>query len=180
MFPIALVAVAAVAGAGLAGLTRYAQSAEAPGKNRIIESQHSAPKSSKPTDEDTSPSVEKSEPVMVAVRKGDSFLLEEGTPATSHETRFIDSLNQSFKKVGYTDVRALKFDVEDQIATLDLNAAVLDGMGSEGEADFIKVLQVVLGQFEGIKGFKLRVDGKVLDTLGHLDLDDPISITKSY
>lgn len=172
ILPIVLISVAAVAGAGLVGLTQYARSTQAPGQQPLTQPAHSE-SHSKPTAQTTIQEPQ-GEAVMIAVRSGEGYKLVKGQPASSEKKVYLEALNQSFKKDGFTDVRALQVEIEEDTATIDLNAAVLDGLGSEGEADFVKLLQTVISQFEEIKTFRLRVDGRVLDSLGHLDLDDPI------
>jgi len=174
---IILISVAAAAGAGLVGLTQYARSSQAPGQ-RVVAPPAAAQNILKTNQPTESIQETKGEAVMIAVRSGQSYKLVQGQPVSSAKKVYEEALNQSFKKDGLAEVRALQVEIEEGTATIDLNAAVLDGLGSEGEADFVRLLQTVVSQFKDIKTFRIRVDGRVLDSLGHLDLDDPIKSVK--
>ena len=73
------------------------------------------------------------------------------------------------------DTRLLGFKVKKGLATVDLSREFRDNFsgGSEAEGLTIGAILRTLAQFPEIKRVLFLVEGKPLDTLGHLDLSGP-------
>ena len=71
--------------------------------------------------------------------------------------------------------RLLSLKVKDGLATVDLSREFSDNFsgGAEDEALCISSILRTLSQFPEIKKVLFEVEGKPLDTLGHLELDGP-------
>ena len=78
---------------------------------------------------------------------------------------------------GLPDVRCLGVQVKDNVALIEFTKELQDGVGSMQEGEFVKMLQVGFGQFPDVKKFQILIDGKPIDSLGHLDLSEPISVS---
>lgn len=91
----------------------------------------------------------------------------------------LAACDEVVKNANLSGVRLVGLELTtDHTAFLDFNPALEDGMGSMEEGLFIKGLQLALGQFPKVSTFRLRVEGKELDTLGHLELTDPIKVIR--
>lgn len=89
------------------------------------------------------------------------------------------SLAETMKSLGYGDVRVLNVDVERGSAMVDVNAALTsEGFSSTSEAALVEALARTLGQFGEVKRFQLRIDGQIVDSLGHLELSEPIQVIR--
>lgn len=75
--------------------------------------------------------------------------------------------------------RLLGFEVEGDLATVNLSREFRDNFagGSEEEGLTIGAILRTLGQFPNIKRVVFLVEGKPLETLGHLDLSGPQDVT---
>lgn len=74
--------------------------------------------------------------------------------------------------------RLLGFKVENGLATVNLSKEFRDNFagGSDAEALTIGSILRTLSQFSEIKKVQIEVEGKPLDTLGHLDLSGPLDV----
>jgi germination protein M len=75
--------------------------------------------------------------------------------------------------------RLLSLEVKGDLAIVNLSREFRDNFtgGSEEEALTIGAILKTLGQFPQIKRVLFKVEGKPLDTLGHLDLSGPQDVT---
>jgi hypothetical protein len=86
---------------------------------------------------------------------------------------------ETFHAMGVKDGRALGIELKDGAATIDINDGVLGhGYGSMEEGQLIKALQLSLGQFSDVSTFQMRNSGQIVDSLGHLELSDPIKVIR--
>jgi hypothetical protein len=87
-------------------------------------------------------------------------------------------VSETFKAFGIAEGRALKCEVKDKVAIIDVNAALVEhGFGSMEEGNLVKALQLALGQFPDVERFQLLQEGQPIE-LGHLDLSEPIVVTR--
>lgn len=86
--------------------------------------------------------------------------------------------NETLKDLKIDKARAIGVDVHGRNALIDFNPEIEKGYGSTEEGELIKALSTALGQFPEIDTFQIVVDGKPLDTLGELDLSDPIAVIR--
>lgn len=68
--------------------------------------------------------------------------------------------------------------VDSDLATINFSKEFVDGFagGSEDESLLIKAIVKTVGQFNNINKIMLKADGKPVNTLGHLDITEPIVI----
>jgi hypothetical protein len=97
----------------------------------------------------------------------------EGVDAKAH------LVTETFKALGIPEGRALKCEVKDKVAIIDVNAAFVEhGYGSTEEGNVVKALQLALGQYPDVERFQLLQEGQPIE-LGHLDLSQPIVVTRA-
>jgi spore germination protein GerM len=75
--------------------------------------------------------------------------------------------------------KLLSLKVADGLATVDFSKEFRDKFsgGSEAEGMTVDAILRTLGQFPEVKQVQLLVEGKPLDTLGHLDLSKPLDVS---
>jgi spore germination protein GerM len=74
--------------------------------------------------------------------------------------------------------RLLGLTVENGLATVDLSREFQDNFvgGSQGEALVVGTILRTLGQFPEVRRIRILVEGKPIDSLGHLDLSGPLDV----
>lgn len=87
-------------------------------------------------------------------------------------------VNDTLVSLQIEGAKALGMEVTRHNAMIDFNPAIQKGYGTIEEGNLIKALQMALGQFPDIKSFQLRIDGKVVDTLGNIDLTTPVDVIR--
>jgi len=177
-FPITLVAFGLLAGLGLAGIATYVQSAPGSKRNPIV---NTPVPSQRPTNgapdaiKDPSPQVE--QVVVQGIKPTETGYELSGSVKVSAKEPELGAVNAMLQSLGYKEFNFVDFQIDDEgAATLDVSSGIRDGFSSGEEADFVKALQVCLGQFPKVKSVILKVDGEKLDTLGHLELSEPILV----
>ena len=85
-------------------------------------------------------------------------------------------LNQAVKEAGFESVRVIGLEVDNHIATVDMNPGIIDTLGSSGEGELIETLKLALRKDKRVKHFQIRIDGELQKTLGHTDLSSPVSV----
>lgn len=154
-FPWSLIAVAAVAGAALAGVASYVAAnngSEIPNQERIYPPSDSAGQA----------------PVT---QKGES---EQEKKSLSE--RISTDISQELKNKNMGQFRVIGVAVTKGNAILDMNGAVLSGFGSEQEAAFIEILRSNLAGYDSIKTFQIRVEGEILSSLSHFEMTEPVPV----
>lgn len=111
------------------------------------------------TEEDIKPGTS---PAESALRR----LIEQGD-----EADLANPIPKGTKLLGLT--------VKDRLATVDLSHEFRDNFsgGSEEEGLLIGAVLRTLGQFKEIKQVQFLVEGKPIDTLGHIDLSGPQDVS---
>ena len=159
-FPWAIIAAAAVAGAGFAGVASYVN------KN-----------GGHPVD---IPSVEDPGTVVKPNINGEDGKPKPNDGATNQENTVkvskTDTLNKALKSNNYSELRVLNVVVENGNAILDFNKELLSGMGSENESEFIKLLKTTLARFDDVNTFQIRVEGEIQKSLSHFEMIDPVPV----
>lgn len=177
-FPITLVAFGLLAGLGLAGIATYVQSAPGSKQNPIVKAD---PQVQRPSDNPTEPIKEpepsKEQVSVQGIKQTESGYELSGTVMVPAKEPELGALNAMLLKLGYKEFNFVDFQLaNDGSATLDVSSGIRSGFSSGEESDFVKALQVCLGQFPNVKSIVLKVDGEKLDTLGHLELSEPILV----
>ena len=176
------------ASAGFAGLAALVKNSpqEAPGKLKPQFERPSAPVAEPGPKTDPKPPVKtptvrvREEQVVRYVVGSDKPELTKEVALRAGEDPKARALAESLKSLGYGTVRVLRVDVENGRAMVDVSPGVYDlNLGTTGEAALIQGLALTLGQFEDVKSFRLRVDGEVVDSLGHLELAEGTPVTRT-
>lgn len=124
---------------------------------------------------ETSPALDLKIPVV----EGDTVHLGKSAgPVPSGTKPMVFLATATLKQLKIEGARALGVDVKGRNALIDFNEALDKGYGSTEEGYLISSLQWALGQFPEIDTFQIVIDGQVKDTLGQLDLSEPISVTR--
>jgi hypothetical protein len=181
-FPWSVVAAAAIAGASFVGIASYVDGVR---KQPIQESVEVSPSTSIQTSNDDDQSISKrrnedssqgSVRIVGRDRNEDPELSGDRKSVPKGGSAKVTAINESLKGIGYKEIRATGVSVDKGNAVIDMNPAVQGGFGSSQEADFIEILKKSLSQFPDVKTFQIRVDGQVLDTLGHSEMIEPIPV----
>lgn len=117
--------------------------------------------------------------LIPAVVDGEVKLSKPASEVPKGMNPMVFATTETLKSFGVEDGRALGVQVKDKTALLDVNEQLVDhGFGSTEEGQVIKALQMVLGQFSQIDRFELIFDGNKVDSLGSIDLTDPIPVVR--
>jgi hypothetical protein len=164
-FPWAIIAAAAVAGAGFAGVATYVRGE---GTDKVIVAQQGG--SGKTT-------VVKDPLSGTGVDQGSNNTEGTANPQIVKVSK-VDTLNRAIKDKTFNQkgIRVLDVTVENNgNAIVDMNDPVRYNWGSEEESEFINMMKDILGKFSDIKSFQIRVDGEILKSLSHFEID-PVKI----
>ena len=161
-FPWTILATAAVAGASFVGIASYVNG------NRT---------QSLPSD-DVPVSVQDVTPGEGTGKTHSSAQGDENTNKPSHAGMWVTQadLNLAVKNAGFESARVIGLQIENNIATVDMNSGIIDTLGSSGEAELIDTLKLTFKKDKRVKHFQIRIDGELQKTLGHTDLSSPVSV----
>ena len=164
-FPWAIIAAAAVAGAGFAGVANYVR--------------HDSPKAgamSISDDGSTGGTVGKDALSGSNGSGANNAQSASNDPQVGRVSK-VDSLNKAIRAKTFDQkgIRVLDVTVENGNAIVDMNNSVRYNWGSEEESEFLKMMKDVLGKFDSIKTFQIRVDGEILKSLSHFEVD-PVKV----
>jgi spore germination protein GerM len=78
--------------------------------------------------------------------------------------------------------RLLALRVKGNLATLDLNRKFQENFqgGAEGEGLTLGAICRTLAQFPGIKRVQILIEGEKIDTLGNIDLSQPLDVRSNF
>jgi hypothetical protein len=68
--------------------------------------------------------------------------------------------------------------IEDGTATLDFTEAFYTSYGTEDESTVVNGILNVMGQFNDVSFVRILVEGKPIDTLGNIELTDPLPVIR--
>lgn len=161
-FPWTIVATAAVAGASFVGIASYVNG------NRT---------QALPTDE-VPVSVQDVTPKSQGLKNNSDPAEDPKTSKPNQTTERVtaNDLGRAVKDAGFENARVLGMDIDNHTAIIDMNSAIIDSLGSSGEADLLDTLKAALKKDKRLKDFQIRIDGEIQKTLGHTDLSSPVSI----
>jgi hypothetical protein len=170
-FPWALIAAAAVAGAGFAGVASY------------VRQDGSKPSNVTQNLDDSSNTTVETDPLS-----GNKTGSDNGSTATKNgdtsensnqalRVSKVDTLNKAIKANSFDQkgIRVLDVTVENGNAIIDMNNSVRYNWGSEEETAFIDTLRDALTRFTSIQTFQIRVDGEILKFLSHFEVN-PVKV----
>jgi hypothetical protein len=87
-------------------------------------------------------------------------------------------VNQTLTSLQVDGARALGVEVKDHLAVVSFNPGIEKGYGTIEEGYLIKALSMALGQFKDIEKFQIAVDGKIVESLGNIDLTTPVNVIR--
>ena len=159
-FPWAIIALAAVAGAGFAGVANY------------VRHQNPANVSTK-TPDDSGNMVAENNPTK---DQGTKNTNESTNQETVVKITKADVLNKALKSQNYGEFRVLNVVVDNGNAIIDFNKELLGGMGSGAESDFIQIIKYTLKKYDDVNTFQIRIDGEIRKSLSHFEMIDPVPV----
>ncbi|MBN9500972.1 MAG: hypothetical protein BGO01_06200 [Armatimonadetes bacterium 55-13] len=173
---IGLLAVAAIGLAGLAGYVRFGGAAQVPDEQKSPAQRHVKPKSDKGE-------IRESKVTLISPsREGDDLKLHksEGT-LPEGENAMVYSVNHFLKEsqIVPEDAKVVGVQVKDRVALMDVTPSFNQTYGAFDEQTLIQGICASLAQFKEIDKVQFFCEGKVVETLGNVDLTEPISIREN-
>lgn len=74
--------------------------------------------------------------------------------------------------------KVLGVEVKSGVAAIDFNRGIEKGYGSMQESQLVESFQLGFGQFAEIDSIQLFVEGKPIESLGHLELNAPLPVIR--
>ncbi len=172
-FPLVIVAIGVLGVGALAGYAKFGPANRVPSDELRAEA-----RPIKDTDPSSNPGKVK---VLTPVYTGDDLTFKEGhrdTPVGQDDRVF--AVNEYLKTISAvpTEAKVLTCKIQDGIATLDFTPAFEAGYGTEDERTIIEGILTVLGQFKDIEAVQFTSNGKVIESLGNIDLTVPQRVTR--
>lgn len=171
---VALLLLGAVGLGGFAAYVRYGSPTRVPDELRAEKATPTAPA----TKESPAPDRNK---VRVMVPESDGTDVKFQTTqrdVPAGEEPILVAVNGFLRECPFVDksARAIGVDVKDGLATIDFNEPFYQTYGTTDENALLKGLRLSVGQFPNVKKVWFRIEGKPIDSLGSVELTDPISV----
>lgn len=168
---LAMIAVGALGLGALAAYVKYGGASRVPDEVRRVES----------VQQSTSQKEDAPESVTLVTPTREGTELKLGTHKSdvpAGEDPRIFALNHFLResKIVPADARAVGIQVKDGVALVDVSPSFNQTYGSFDEEALLKGLCATLAQFKGIDKVQFFVDGKPVETLGNVDLTEPIPV----
>jgi hypothetical protein len=96
---------------------------------------------------------------------------------TSPETYALGAFLEA-SRIPAPEARVLDVDVRNGLAAVSFNSAFAGGYGSSDEQVLIEGIRRSLGQFPAINEFELYIDGTKMETLGSVELSEPVPVIR--
>lgn len=116
--------------------------------------------------------------LVPSVVENDVKLGKEADQPPSGVAPEVSLINQTLGALQVDGARALGIEVKERVAMVSFNPGIEKGYGTIEEGHLIKALRMALGQFKDIDKFQLLVEGKVVDSLGNIDLTTPVPVLR--
>lgn len=102
------------------------------------------------------------------------------TPPSGQDER-VFAINKFLHESGVAleGAELLSCEIRDQIAYLNFNRAFDRTYGTEDEQTLVKGILQVMSQFEGFNSVQILIEGKPMQTMGNIDLTEPLPIHRS-
>jgi hypothetical protein len=100
-------------------------------------------------------------------------------PVPKGENPMVFAVNQFLEKAKVTDPKAKLLGVEleaDGLAILYFNQAFRQTYGTHDEMTLLDGIRASMGQFPAVNRIKFTIEGEALETLGGVDLTEPIDV----
>ena len=118
-------------------------------------------------------------PVQVPELQGDKVALTSDkveVPDGEDAKKFI--AEAVVKDISLENVKVLGVEVRHGVAVINFGGDIDAGMGSQQEGRMLTELQMGFGQFPEVRRIEIDKEGERLDSLGHIDLTEPISVIR--
>jgi len=69
-------------------------------------------------------------------------------------------------------------EIKDGTAVISLRRSMIGGIGSMQEGTLITAWQVAFGQLKDVQKVQIEVDGQPIESLGHFEIDQPLSVVR--
>ncbi len=133
----------------------------------------------KPTVENASEEESQGQRVRLpAIQGGKVSLAEDQTDVPAGLDPKVFVAQSVLKEDRVEGVRVMGVELRNGVAVINFSNGIDEGMGSMQEGAFLNALKAGFGQFPEVKTIQIYQDGEPLDSLGHIDLTDPISVTR--
>jgi len=176
--PIVGLLVVGVVGLGcLAAYVKFGGASRIPDDERNPKfSEHSQPAAKQDTPKDGKVTV------ITPSRNGDDLKLDhKQADVPTGEDPMLFAVNHFLResKIVPSDAKAVGVQVKDGVALLDMSPSFNQSYGSMDEEALLKGLCATLAQFKNVDKVQFFVEGKVIDSLGNVDLSSPIPVRTS-
>lgn len=170
---------------GLAGAGALAYYVQA-GHEKVPPEDRSRPavETPKPVEKPAEKPVEQAAGVSVLVPRMEGmelkFSAESRTPPDGVDPK-VFALNEYLAQVPAVpkDAKVLGVDVRDGVAYIDCNQSLGETTyGTDDEKTVLDGIRATLGQYDDIQKVLLQVGGKTVDSLGNIDLTEPIDVIR--
>lgn len=171
---VAMIAIGILGLGALAAYVKYSGANKVPVEARRVEStQQSASKK-----DDVPASVE----LVTPSREGTELKLgRHRSDVPAGEDARIYAINHFLResKIVPSNARAVGIQVKEGVALVDVSPSFNQTYGSFDEEALLKGLCATLAQFKNIQKVQFFVEGKPVETLGNVDLSEPIPVRES-
>ena len=168
-------------GAAALGLYVKAGHSTVPPEDRRPAAVVEKPTTPKPVEE-TKPEATTQADVLVPTMTGTDLTFKtESRPLPEGVNPMIFAVNEYLKQIPAVpkDGRLIGVEVINHTAIMQFNQTFADNTyGSEDEKTVLDGLCATMGMFPDVNDIKLEVNGKGIDSLGHVELSDPLPVTR--
>jgi hypothetical protein len=170
---LALLLVGVVGAVALAAYVKYTDANHVPDDLR-------RPEQASKIKEGTNPATaQKHVNVLTPELKGTDLELKgQRTEVPTGQDPMVFAVNEYLKNSHITPegARAVGVQVKDGVAYLDFSREFKQSYGSLDERNLLQGICTTLGQFSSVQKVQFQVDGQPLETLGSVELTDPIDV----
>ena len=171
-----VLAILLVAALGFGGLAYYVSST--PNAQRVPDDLRK-PEPVKQSRNRPAQSTTASKMVRLPVVNGDKVTLKtESTPVMANET-VARKLAEAAVTANDGDRNlVLGAEIRNGTAVISLRRSMIGGIGSMQEGTLITAWQVAFGQLKDVQKVQIEVDGHPIESLGHFEIDQPLSVVR--
>lgn len=135
----------------------------------------------KPTEEPKQESAAQANVLVPTMSGMDLTFKTESRPLPQGVNPMVFAVNEYLKQIPAVpkDARLIGVEVINHTAIMQFNHPFGDNTyGSEDEKAVLDGLCATMGMFPDVNEIKLEVEGKGIDSLGHVELSDPLQVTR--
>lgn len=166
---------------GICGLGALAAYVKFSGASTVPDDMRKVPNLQQPANNKDSSNDSKVQ-LITPSRNGEDLKLgkhESTVPAGEDPRLFAVNHFLRESKIVPDDAKAVGIDVKDGLANIDVTPSFNQTYGTFDEEALLKGICESLAQFKDIDKVQFNVEGKVVSTLGNVDLSEPIPVRKA-